>query len=180
MIAAFATVFGFAMIWHIWWMAIASFIGIVATGLLRALTRTWITTYRLQKSKTGKQHFDEINKAGLKMATDTLAHTAHAHEHGHHDTGPMKVFGFWIYLMSDCIIFATLFATYAVLVNGTAGDRRAKIFELPFVLVETALLLFSSITYGMAAIAMYKTTKAGGFTAGVDWLFGAGFIGMEI
>ena len=35
------------------------------------------------------------------MATDTLAHTAHAHEHGHHDTGPMKVFGFWIYLMSD-------------------------------------------------------------------------------
>ncbi|EPL0239290.1 TPA: cytochrome o ubiquinol oxidase subunit III, partial [Klebsiella pneumoniae] len=55
------------------------------------------------------------------MATDTLAHTAHAHEHGHHDTGPMKVFGFWIYLMSDCIIFATLFATYAVLVNGTAG-----------------------------------------------------------
>lgn len=55
------------------------------------------------------------------MATDTLAHTAHAHEHGHHDTGPMKVFGFWIYLMSDCIIFATLFATYAVLVNGTAA-----------------------------------------------------------
>ena len=38
------------------------------------------------------------------MATDTLAHNAHAHEHGHHDTGPMKVFGFWIYLMSDCII----------------------------------------------------------------------------
>lgn len=103
------------------------------------------------------------------MATDTLAHTAHAHEHGHHDTGPMKVFGFWIYLMSDCIIFATLFATYAVLVNGTAGGPTGKdIFELPFVLVETALLLFSSITYGMAAIAMYKTTKPGGFLAGVD------------
>ncbi|MDU6108605.1 MAG: cytochrome o ubiquinol oxidase subunit III [Klebsiella pneumoniae] len=94
------------------------------------------------------------------MATDTLAHTAHAHEHGHHDTGPMKVFGFWIYLMSDCIIFATLFATYAVLVNGTAGGPTGKdIFELPFVLVETALLLFSSITYGMAAIAMYKNNK---------------------
>ena len=56
------------------------------------------------------------------MATDTLTHaTAHAHEHGHHDTGPMKVFGFWIYLMSDCILFCCLFATYAVLVNGTAG-----------------------------------------------------------
>ncbi len=82
------------------------------------------------------------------MATDTLAHTAHAHEHGHHDTGPMKVFGFWIYLMSDCIIFATLFATYAVLVNGTAGGPTGKdIFELPFVLVETALLLFSSRSF---------------------------------
>lgn len=76
----------------------------------------------------------------------------------------MKVFGFWIYLMSDCIIFATLFATYAVLVNGTAGGPTGKdIFELPFVLVETALLLFSSITYGMAAIAMYKNNKSGGF-----------------
>ncbi len=65
------------------------------------------------------------------------------------------------HLMSDCILFSILFATYAVLVNGTAGGPTGKdIFELPFVLVETFLLLFSSITYGMAAIAMYKTTKA--------------------
>ena len=71
--------------------------------------------------------------------------------HAHHDTGPTKVFGFWIYLMSDCILFCCLFATYAVLVNGTAGGPTGKdIFELPFVLVETALLLFSSITYGMS------------------------------
>ena len=116
------------------------------------------------------------------MATDTLAHNAHAHEHGHHDTGPMKVFGFWIYLMSDCIIFATLFATYAVLVNGTAGGPAGKdIFELPFVLVETALLLFSSITYGMAAIAMYKNNKSQVVSwLALTFLFGAGFVGMEI
>ena len=94
----------------------------------------------------------------------------------------MKVFGFWIYLMSDCIIFATLFATYAVLVNGTAGGPTGKdIFELPFVLVETALLLFSSITYGMAAIAMYKNNKSQVVSwLALTWLFGAGFIGMEI
>ncbi len=56
------------------------------------------------------------------MATDTLTHaTAHAHEHGHHDAGQNKIFGFWVYLMSDCILFSILFATYAVLVNGTAG-----------------------------------------------------------
>ena len=116
------------------------------------------------------------------MATDTLAHTAHAHEHGHHDTGPMKVFGFWIYLMSDCILFSILFATYAVLVNGTAGGPTGKdIFELPFVLVETFLLLFSSITYGMAAIAMYKNNKSQVISwLALTWLFGAGFIGMEI
>ena len=72
--------------------------------------------------------------------------------------------------MSDCILFCCLFATYAVLVNGTAGGPTGKdIFELPFVLVETALLLFSSITYGMAAIAMYKNQQKPGYLlAGVD------------
>mgnify|MGYP002185124952 CR=1 FL=1 len=116
------------------------------------------------------------------MATDTLAHTAHAHEHGHHDTGPMKVFGFWIYLMSDCILFASLFATYAVLVNGTAGGPSGKdIFDLKFVLVETFLLLFSSITYGMAMIAMNKG-KVGGVNTWLflTFLFGLGFVAMEI
>ena len=117
------------------------------------------------------------------MATDTLTHaTAHAHEHGHHDAGVTKIFGFWIYLMSDCILFSILFATYAVLVNGTAGGPTGKdIFELPFVLVETFLLLFSSITYGMAAIAMYKNNKSQVISwLALTWLFGAGFIGMEI
>ncbi len=117
------------------------------------------------------------------MATDTLTHaTAHAHEHGHHDAGGTKIFGFWIYLMSDCILFSILFATYAVLVNGTAGGPTGKdIFELPFVLVETFLLLFSSITYGMAAIAMYKNNKSQVISwLALTWLFGAGFIWMEI
>lgn len=53
------------------------------------------------------------------MATDTLiAPSAHAHEHEHHDSESKTVFGFWIYLMSDCILFACVFATYAVLANG--------------------------------------------------------------
>ena len=66
------------------------------------------------------------------MATDTLTHaTAHAHEHGHHDAGGTKIFGFWIYLMSDCILFSILFATYAVLVNGTAGAVSYTHLTLP-------------------------------------------------
>ncbi|MCS3432333.1 cytochrome o ubiquinol oxidase subunit III [Klebsiella sp. BIGb0407] len=117
------------------------------------------------------------------MSTETLNQTnAHAEEHGHHDAGANKVFGFWIYLMSDLILFCCLFATYAVLVNGTAGGPTGKdIFELPFVMVETALLLFSSITYGMAIICMDRGTKNQviGWLA-VTFLFGAGFVGMEI
>ncbi|KFD17575.1 MULTISPECIES: cytochrome o ubiquinol oxidase subunit III [Tatumella] len=117
------------------------------------------------------------------MSSPTLSkqHDAHA-AHGHHDAGANKVFGFWIYLMSDCIIFATLFATYAVMVHNTAGGPSGKnFFELPYVLGETALLLFSSITYGFSVIAMNRNSK----NAVVGWLvltflLGLGFIGMEI
>lgn len=117
------------------------------------------------------------------MSTETLTKHHDAHDdHGHHDAGANKIFGFWIYLMSDCIIFATLFATYGVMVNNTAGGPAGKdIFELPFVLVETALLLLSSITYGFAVINMNKGQKGAvlGWLA-LTFLFGLGFIGMEI
>jgi cytochrome o ubiquinol oxidase subunit III len=117
------------------------------------------------------------------MSTDTLTNHNAAHaEHGHHDAGETKVFGFWIYLMSDCILFASLFATYAVLVNGTAGGPTGKeIFDLKFVLVETFLLLFSSITYGMAMIGMNKGKVSSVNTwLFLTFLFGLGFIAMEI
>jgi cytochrome o ubiquinol oxidase subunit 3 len=55
---------------------------------------------------------------------------------------------FWIYLMSDCLIFAALFATFGVLVDSTAGGPGGKeLFGLPFVLGETVLLLISSFTF---------------------------------
>ena len=106
----------------------------------------------------------------------------HEHDHGHHDAGEMKIYGFWIYLMTDCILFASIFAIYAVLVNNVAGGPSGHdIFELPYVLGETACLLLSSITYGFAMLAMHKGNKAGvlGWLF-VTFLFGLGFIGMEI
>ncbi|WP_241574218.1 cytochrome o ubiquinol oxidase subunit III [Rosenbergiella nectarea] len=115
------------------------------------------------------------------MSSLSKHHDAHG-EHGHHDAGANKIFGFWIYLMSDCIIFATLFATYAVMVNNTAGGPAGRdIFELPYVLGETALLLLSSITYGMAVISMNKGSK-GAVNAWLllTFICGLGFIGMEI
>lgn len=117
------------------------------------------------------------------MSTETLTNHNVAHaEHGHHDAGATKVFGFWVYLMSDCILFATLFATYAVLVNGTAGGPSGKeLFDLNFVLVETFLLLFSSITYGVAMLGMSKgSVKQVNTWLGFTFLFGLGFIAMEL
>lgn len=117
------------------------------------------------------------------MNTSTLTHPVPtAHGHNSHDTGGMTVFGFWIYLMSDLIIFGTLFATYAVLAPNTAGGPTPReLFSLPFVLVETFLLLFSSFTYGMAVLAMNANHAA----RVRQWLvvtalLGAGFLALEL
>jgi cytochrome o ubiquinol oxidase subunit 3 len=72
-----------------------------------------------------------------------------------HPEGNSTMLGFWMYLMSDCLIFAVLFAAYAVLGNSYAGGPSPKeIFELPLVALNTAMLLFSSITYGFAMLSM--------------------------
>jgi cytochrome o ubiquinol oxidase subunit 3 len=112
-------------------------------------------------------------------------HSNHAvahDDHAHHDTGGNTVFGFWLYLMTDCILFACVFATYAVLVNHTAGGPSGKdIFELPYVLGETALLLVSSCTYGFAMIAAHRGFKGQTLAwLAATFVLGAGFIGMEL
>ena len=113
------------------------------------------------------------------MQTNIAAH--HDHDH-HHDTNGNKLFGFWVYLMSDCVLFATLFATYAVLSsNSIAGPTGKDIFELPFVFVETMLLLFSSITFGFGIIAMKRNNVAGlKRWMLVTFALGLGFICMEV
>ena len=90
--------------------------------------------------------------------------------------------GFWLYLMSDCLIFAALFAIFAVLGrNYAAGPSGADLFELPVVALNTAFLLFSSITYGFSMLSMQKSSVKG--TLGwlvVTALFGIGFITLEL
>ena len=90
--------------------------------------------------------------------------------------------GFWIYLMSDCLIFAALFATYAVLGrNYAGGPTGAQLFELPLVALNTSLLLFSSITYGFAMLEMHhRRLRMTLIWLGVTGLLGAGFIGLEL
>jgi cytochrome o ubiquinol oxidase subunit 3 len=90
--------------------------------------------------------------------------------------------GFWIYLMSDCLIFAVLFATYAVLGrNYAGGPSGAELFDLPLVAVNTTLLLLSSITYGFAMLEMQKKKlKPTMFWLAITGLLGAAFIYFEL
>lgn len=98
----------------------------------------------------------------------------------HDDSKPML--GFWIYLMTDCVLFATLFATYAVLHNNTFGGPSGKdIFELPFVLTETMILLTSSFTCGLGLLAAYQ--KRRGLVLlmfAITFALGLAFLGMEL
>jgi len=102
-------------------------------------------------------------------------------EHDHAEGGSTML-GFWIYLMSDCLIFAMLFAAYGVLGgNYAAGPAPKDLFELPVVAVNTTMLLLSSITYGFAMLAMNERRVAAlqGWLA-VTGLFGLAFIGIEL
>lgn len=90
--------------------------------------------------------------------------------------------GFWLYLMSDCLIFACLFATYAVLGRNYAGGATgAELFELPLVALNTALLLLSSITYGLAMLEMQrKRLRNTLIWLAITGVLGAGFISLEL
>ena len=90
--------------------------------------------------------------------------------------------GFWLYLMSDSLLFACLFACYGVLGrNYAGGPSGAELFALPLVAVNTSLLLLSSITYGFAMIAMQrKRADATLAWLALTGLLGAGFVGLEL
>jgi cytochrome o ubiquinol oxidase subunit III len=98
------------------------------------------------------------------------------------DVYEQRAFGFWLYLMSDAIIFSLLFATYAVMARNNAGGPTANtLFSLPNAFAETMLLLFSSITFGLATLAMKSGAKERMLSwLAVTFLLGLGFVGLEI
>jgi cytochrome o ubiquinol oxidase subunit 3 len=93
-----------------------------------------------------------------------------------------NVFGFWVYIMTDCVLFASLFATFAVLRSNTyGGPGGSELFSMPFVLAETLVLLTSSFTCGLAMLAVHRRDK----TQVLAWfaltfLLGAVFLGLEL
>ena len=104
------------------------------------------------------------------------------YDNGDHHPQSSTFLGFWMYLMSDCLIFAVLFAVYAVLGRSyAAGPSGADLFNLPLVAANTALLLLSSITYGMAMIAMQHGRKKQLLRwLGITGLLGLGFLSLEV
>ena len=99
-----------------------------------------------------------------------------------HPEGHSTALGFWIYLMSDCLIFAVLFATFGVLGgNYAAGPGPRDLFDLPLVALNTSMLLFSSITYGFAMLAMDKDRRAQTqLWLIITGLFGLAFLSIEL
>ena len=108
--------------------------------------------------------------------------SADTHAHHHHEADEIDVFGFWLYIMTDCVLFASLFAAFVVLhYKGAYGPDFKQFIELPYVLGETFFLLASNLTFGMAMICMNRNNK--------PWVqlwlvltavFGFGFVAMEI
>lgn len=91
-------------------------------------------------------------------------------------------FGFWLYLMSDAILFGLIFATYAVMMHNTAGGPAgADLFSLPHLSMQTALLLTSTLTIALG----HQATVAGNTRSAMMWIsltivLGAGFLTLEL
>lgn len=113
---------------------------------------------------------------------------AQAHSHnsthgrGHHDLESLKQFGFWLFMITDVILFSTLFATFVVLRNNTAsGPIGAELIEMNGIIISTFILLTSSFTSGLALLSMNKGDKKGLILwLAVSALLGLSFIYLEV
>src|SRR5580698_9439641 len=97
---------------------------------------------------------------------------------------PIRVvagFGFWLFLLSDIILFSALFATYSVLSGSTAGGpTAAELFDKRHVFIETMCLLASSVTCGFGSLAVLRAdARAMYFWMGITFLLGATFLNLE-
>lgn len=114
-----------------------------------------------------------------QAAARTLFYQADEHDH---EAGGSTLLGFWIYLMSDCLIFAVLFATYGVVgANYAAGPGPKELFDLSLVALNTTMLLLSSMTYGFAMLSSYRNKVAATqMWLVITGLFGLAFLGIEL
>jgi cytochrome o ubiquinol oxidase subunit 1 len=198
--AFFAVVTGFALIWHIWWMVILGLIGSFGTFVGFA----WRNRYEYELPAAELAHVDaERRQARIPLVEGrekgiTPVKYEPMEEHDPNKLGAraepdggykgpaskriITGYGFWIFLLSDFILFAGFYAAYAVLSHATAGGpTAAQLFDLRILAIETACLLLSSFACGMASIAASARNM---FWTQISYLItgllGAAFIGLEI
>lgn len=114
--------------------------------------------------------------------TDAVAAVPHEETDEAENVLAEKAYGFWIYLMSDAIIFGLLFATYVAMSSSTAGGPTGHtLFKLGHTFGETLLLLASSTTFGFASVAIAADRRWQTLAwLGVTFLLGLGFVAMEV
>ncbi|MEI8300238.1 MAG: cytochrome c oxidase subunit 3 [Chlamydiota bacterium] len=107
--------------------------------------------------------------------------TTHEVKHEGCDMYSKTIFGFWLYLFTDFMLFSTLFATFLVLSHSTyGGPSGAQLFHLPYTLIQTMVFLFASFTIGLAAVAAHRRERKWTIVLlMVTFLLGLIFMGME-
>jgi cytochrome o ubiquinol oxidase subunit III len=118
----------------------------------------------------------------VAVAIADVHHAAPASEAGPAPKRIVVAYGFWVFLLSDIVMFAALFASYAVLVEATAGGPKGmQLFNQRTVAVETACLLFSSYTCGLMSLAVNSRRRAGMYLAALlTFALGAAFLALEL
>ena len=182
----FAVVTGFALIWQIWWMA-------VARPARRLCHDPGVRLER--RPRTGalgrRRGADRTGPAGPEASRMTITTTLDAPPtelvRGHGGGGPaptrtVVAYGFWIFILSDIIMFSGLFAAYAVLSGNTAGGPTGReLFNLRNVFIETMCLLVSSYTCGLAALSAERRRTGRVFLFFLlTFALGAAFLYIEI
>lgn len=118
------------------------------------------------------------------MTVNNIINTIEIKNNSHINTTTesKKIFGFWLYLVSDCILFATMFSVYFVMSDNISDGPSGKdIFKLSFVVLETIFLLLSTVSYGMVKILVYRKKLIHTIIALlITFIFGLSFISLEL
>ena len=198
-VAFFAVITGFALIWHIWWMVVVGLLGAFATFVAFAWRDRAEYHLSAKDVATIDQNRRQARIALLEGRKKDVALIEHAEPStqdpnklgpfaGQDDNfkGPASKrivtgYGFWIFLLSDFVLFSGFYAAYAVLSHAAGGPSPHKLFDLKIVAIETSFLLLSSFACGMATLASSVRnmlwTQVGYFITG---LLGLGFLVLEL
>ena len=192
--AFFAVVGGFALIWHIWWMVIVGIVGAFITFVVFAWRDIAKDEFSADKvaaiDRERREMRDALAERDKGEATVPKLRDPHKlgarAEPADVHTGPASAriitgYGFWIFLLSDFVMFSGFYASYAVLSHATAGGPTPEtLFHSKTVALETACLLLSSFVCGMATIASNARNMVWTQVAYlITGILGAGFLYLE-